>query len=109
MIINITVSISIYYQYIVEIPRRLNTYNIIDEETKNDFDLIRNTRRKYLHLWSQDHNSLPSDARAVYNSAVFLVVKAIGQEIRDGKLLINPALVKYLARTGAYEPSEDER
>lgn len=86
----------------------LSVYNIIDEETKKDFDLIRTTRRKYLHLWSKDHNTLPTDARAVFNSAVSLVVKVIGQDIYNGMILLNPVLVKYLERSGIYKPNENE-
>ena len=85
----------------------LHAFSIIDDDTKADFDLIRTTRRKYLHLWSQDHESIPKDACNSYNAAVSIVVKAIGQDIRDGMLMINPKLVKYLERSGVYKPEED--
>lgn len=86
----------------------LSAYGIIDDDTKSTFDTIRTKRRRYLHLWSQDHEFLPSDAVEVYFSAVSLVVKVIGQDIREGKLFLNPALVKYLERQGTYEPAEPE-
>lgn len=85
----------------------LHAYNIIDDETTVNFDLIRTTRRKYLHLWSQDHDSLPKAAVQTFNSAVAVVVKAIGQDIRDGKIYLNPPLIKYLERKGVYTPDED--
>jgi len=85
----------------------LHAFSIIDGDTKSDFDLIRLTRRKYLHLWSQDHESIPKDAANSYYASVSIVVKAIGQDIRDGMLWINPKLVKYLERTGTYKPEED--
>jgi hypothetical protein len=80
----------------------------LDNETKAAFDLIRTIRRKYLHLWSQDHDRLPKDAIATFLAAVTLVVKALGQDIRDGKLYLNPALYKYLERSGAYYPDEND-
>lgn len=85
----------------------LHVYNIIDDETKANFDLIRTTRKKYLHLWSQDHDSLPKDAVRTFNSAAAVVVKAIGQDIREGKIYLNPPLIKYLERKGVYTPDED--
>jgi hypothetical protein len=32
---------------------------------------------------------------------------AIGQNIKDGKLVLNPALVSYLERKGTYKGEED--
>ena len=80
---------------------------IIENETKTNFDLIRTTRKKYLHLWSQDHDTLPDDAMRTFNAAAAIVVKAIGQDIREGKIYLNPALIKYLQRKGVYTPDED--
>ena len=85
----------------------LHAFNIIDGDLKKDFDLIRLTRRKYLHLWSQDHATLPSDAVSAYNAAVSIVVKAIGQDIHNGKISLNPALVKYLERSGVFVPDDE--
>lgn len=86
----------------------LKAYGSIDDEKKQAFDSIRNIRRKYLHLWSQDHDSLAGDAVTVFKAAVFLVGNVIGQDISaDGKIMLNPALTKYLEKTGTYEPTED--
>jgi hypothetical protein len=84
----------------------LRAYGAIDDETKKAFDLIRATRRKYLHLWSQDHGRLAQDAVTVFKAAVRLVVRVIGQDIQDGKIVLNAALTKYLERTGVYQPVE---
>jgi hypothetical protein len=83
----------------------LRGYGLIDSEIKSAFDLIRTKRRRYLHLWSQDHDALPADAVATYNAAIALVIRAIGQDIDEGKLVLNPELVKYLERQGVYEPA----
>ena len=82
----------------------LAAHGTIDEVTKRAFDLIRTKRKRYLHLWSQDHEQLPNDARAVYQAAVAIVVRAIGQDIEDGKIRLNPQLIKYLGKSGVFEP-----
>lgn len=85
----------------------LRAFNIIDVQVEAAFTSIRTKRRKYLHLWSQDHEILPKDAVAVYNDAVFLVVQAIGQDVREGRIYLNPALVRYLQRKGVYDSEEN--
>jgi len=88
----------------------LRVYGTIEDNMKHDFDLIRVTRRKYLHLWSQDHDSLPSDAIACYGSALRLMAKTLGLSFRRGKVLVPPALIEYLQKTGTLrtESSADE-
>ena len=71
------------------------------------FDTIRLVRRKYLHLWSQDHDRLADDAVTCYHAAVGLVVTVIGQDVKDRAIVLNPRLVEYLARQGMYEPAPD--
>lgn len=87
--------------------RILRAYNIIDDVIKDNFDSIRTIRKKYLHLWLHDYESLPKDAVRVFDAAIDLVVKAIGQDIREGKIYLNPAMVKYLERKGIYIPKEE--
>jgi len=84
----------------------LFAYKIIDEATKSQFDMVRTKRRRYLHLWSEEHEQLANDAVAVYDATVRLVVKVVGQDFRDGKLLLNPALVTYLRRAGVLQARE---
>lgn len=71
------------------------------------FDLVRMTRRRYLHLWSQDHDRLPPDAAACFHAAVGLVVRTIGQDIEDGMLRLQPSFARYLQRQGVYESPEE--
>ena len=86
----------------------LSAYGLIDAVARGRFNTIRETRRGYLHLWSQDHDSLPGDAIKSYHAAVALVATTIGQEFRDGKVVISQPLVKYLERQGVYQ-SRDEQ
>lgn len=84
----------------------LSTYGLIDSAARGRFDTAKEIRRRYLHLWSQDHDSLPGDAVKSYYAAVALVATAIGQDVSDGKIVINSRLVKYLERQGVYSPRE---
>jgi hypothetical protein len=86
----------------------LKAYNIIDDQAKKDFDAIRIIRKRYLHLWSQDHERLPRDAVEVYRAAVALVAHVIGQTVKDGMFVLNPAIEKYLDRTGAIETVDQD-
>lgn len=78
----------------------LRTYNLIDDQIKSSFNLIRTKRRGYLHISSQDHSTLASDAVEVFKAASTVVIKAIGQDIDNGKILLNPALIRYLEKEG---------
>jgi hypothetical protein len=85
----------------------LASYGIISPDVITMFDTIRNIRRKYLHLWSQDHDRLSIDAVACFHAAIGLVVAALGQGIQNGALVLNPKLIKYLERQGIYEPPKE--
>jgi len=84
----------------------LSAYGVIDEKLAEAFERIRATRNQYLHLWSQDHEQLPRDAISSFEAGVLLVVSAIGQNIKDGKLILNPALVNYLEQKGTYKEED---
>lgn len=81
--------------------------NLVDEGMKSDFDLIRTIRRKYLHLWSQDHGSLQQDALAVFPATVSLVVRALGLKVSQGNIILKQSIVEYLKRTGSFRPEDD--
>ena len=81
------------------------------DPVRADFDSIRTTRRKYLHLWSEDHKNMPRDAVTMFKAAVRIAVAILGQRIEDGKFLLTPQLMKYLQRRGLlrdvdHEPSQ---
>lgn len=86
----------------------LRAYNLIDDDLKSHFDKIREKRRQYLHLYSQDHDQLAPDAIEVFNATVTIVVNVIGQDIRDGKIILKPALLKYLEERGIVKPLEQD-
>jgi hypothetical protein len=76
----------------------LSSYGIINEGTSSNFDKIRVVRNRYLHLWSKDHDLLSRDGIECFHAAVSLVVTAIGQDVQEGRLVLNPRLVQYLDR-----------
>lgn len=85
----------------------LRVFDIISEETKVKFDKIRFIRRKYLHLWSQDHDRLPADTIEIFTASVSIVAEIIGQDIAEnGSFKLNPKIVNYLERTGIFKPED---
>ena len=87
----------------------LHGYALIDDALKTSFDRIRTTRRQYLHLWSKDYDNLSIDAVACYRNALSIVAFVLGQTIRDGKLVLDPKLTKYLRAQGVFVASEPEQ
>lgn len=86
----------------------LGAYGLISPEMRGRFDALRETRRRYLHVWSQDHAGLPGDSRGCFAAAVALVTTVLGQDIKDGWIQLNPKLVSYLERQGIVNPSPDD-
>jgi hypothetical protein len=87
----------------------LNAYNLIDDKVKSYFDTIREIRRQYLHLYSKNYTRLAPDAVKVFNTAAAIVVEVIGQDIKDGKIILKPALLTYLHKKGIVKPYKDIR
>ncbi len=73
---------------------------VIDDGLKTHLDKIRNLRKKYLHYFSQNDDSLPKDSRRIYKETVAAVVAVVGQEIKDGRLVVKPGFSDYLRRKG---------
>jgi hypothetical protein len=60
------------------------------------------------HLFSYDHTQIARDAREVFDASVNIVVRIIGQDARDGVILLNPNFIKYLEQKGVMEPREED-
>ncbi len=78
----------------------LKAHGLISTETASDFRTIRTVRRKYLHLWKQDHDHLAADAIICYAAAVRLAVGVIGQLADGGVIQLSGPMTKYLEREG---------
>lgn len=83
--------------------RILKAYGMIESDVADDFDTIRRTRNQYLHLWSHEHSRLPEDAVDCFHAAIRLAIEAIGQDFKDGRVVLKPALVKYLEQKGMFD------
>ena len=84
----------------------LYAYGLISEELKDSFDRIRTTRSQYLHLWSKDYDNLANDPVECFRHVLKVVAFALGQTIRDGKLVLDAKLTKYLRAQGVFVASE---
>ena len=73
-------------------------YNLIDEEIKDTFDKLREMRRRYLHIWSEDCQSMHQDAVDCYEAASKITLFVIGQDVKDGRLLLKPNIIEYLRK-----------
>ena len=77
----------------------LSKFRLIETETKSSLDAIRETRRKYLHFLSKNHDSLPDDAIKLFHKAQSLVAIAVGAKgFQDGKVILSNKLIEYLKR-----------
>lgn len=80
----------------------LHAFDLIGQELKSSFDRIRKTRRQYLHFWSKEYGCLSADAVECYRDALRIVAFVPGQTVRDGKLLLDPKLTRYLRALGVF-------
>lgn len=76
-------------------------YGLITQDLKQQYDTVRTARRRYLHLWSADHARLEADAIASFRSAVAIVVATLGLGVAEGKLILRPEVLAYLAQNNA--------
>jgi hypothetical protein len=86
--------------------KALVALELIDPQTRADFDSIRTIRKRYLHLWSGDHGSLGNDAAQSFHSAVRVVVATLGLSVVDGKLLLKNSIFEYLRSHGIASDSD---
>ena len=87
----------------------LHACDVINDELKDSFDRIRTTRRQYLHLWSKDYGNLSTDAVRCYRDALKVVAFVLGQTIRNGKLVLNAKLTRYLRAQGVLVASDESQ
>lgn len=76
----------------------LSAYGVIGDKARKDFDDIRQIRSRHLHLWSKDHEMVLANAIQCFHAATSLVAGLIGQEVKDGRFMMNPRLIGYLDR-----------
>ena len=74
----------------------LKGFGLIDDEQKKHFDDVRVTRRRYLHFFSQSHDSIEMDAPKTFNAALALVVTLMDVTFEKGKVRLRPPLMRFV-------------
>lgn len=74
----------------------LHALRLIDEVTRAAFDDLRTIRRRYLHLFSQPHDSLEADARKALDDAAKVVAFVLGLTFKYGAVGLRSELMAYL-------------
>jgi hypothetical protein len=74
----------------------LFAFKILDEKKRSILLEIKKIRNKYLHFFSQEHEQLKKDAKRIYEKTEGIVTQVIGQEIKEGKIILNPDLLRYI-------------
>jgi len=81
----------------------LSALSLLTPSQKEHFDLIRTTRKKYLHLWSSAHDNLSEDDKSCYSAALALVSEQIGGIADGGHFNVPAKLSAYLVERGVIE------
>lgn len=80
----------------------LRGFGLIDEEQEQYFDQVRTVRRRYLHFYSQSHESIEKDALATFDASLALVANLLDISLENGKIGLRPALMRYVEK---HEPN----
>jgi len=73
----------------------LKTFGHITEIQRNNFDIIRKSRKPYLHLWTTDLKNEQTDSLDVFKKSFQLFKEVIGIGLADaGTVKVNPLLMK---------------
>ena len=86
--------------------RILGAYGLIDDDMRGKFSLVLGKRRSYLHFFSSDLAPMARDAAEVIRATISLVVSVFGLTTRDGKIVLGPAVERYLEGKGVIRPGE---
>jgi len=81
---------------------------LVERDSVVAFDGLRNIRRRYLHLYSQDHAHIADDALKAYGHAITVVAGVLGQSMNEGRLLLRSDLMDYLKERGLLDAGDDD-
>jgi hypothetical protein len=87
--------------------RLLHALGVIDEQSRESFDRVRDMRNKYIHLNFNDNKDAKIDAINAYVSSVSLLNRLISAMFRRGKMEMNPVLFAHLKKQGVVVEGED--
>lgn len=96
----------------LEQVRRINILRVMGwarADVADALNRIRGIRNEHLHVPSVSDPALDArHAREAFRDSVYVVSVLIGQEIKDGKLVLSPAVMSYLERLNKVRPREGE-
>ena len=78
----------------------LTKERLIDESTASNFIYIRKARNPYLHHWNTPRQLSAEKAAKAYAAAVRVFAAVIVVEFANGKLVLQPHFLEYLAKQG---------
>jgi hypothetical protein len=87
--------------------RLLHALDVLDEQSRQAFEVVRELRNKYIHLNFDENNEAKGDAMNAYVSSVVLLNRLISAAFTHGKMEINPTLFAHLKKQGVVEESEE--
>lgn len=82
---------------------------IINNETTDLFDQLRQIRRRYLHFYSQPHDRIETDAISAYDLSINLLINCLGlSEVVGGALQIRQEFLDYLVEKGIVKETNSD-
>jgi hypothetical protein len=88
----------------------LQSMGFVGAEVADALNRIRGIRNEHLHVPAvRDENMEARHAREAFRDAVFVVSVLIGQDVKDGKLVLSAPMMQYLKRLNvAVESPQDQ-
>ena len=88
----------------------LNALGFLKDSLVENFDIVRETRRQYLHFLSKDISGIAPDAKKAFDATLDIVVSILGLRIGEpGKIVLNQNVIDYLNSKGLIQNSNKEK
>lgn len=76
----------------------LYAFKILDDKMRGILIEIKKIRNSYMHFFTQNHEGIKKDAKRIFEKTEEIVTLVIGQEIKDGKFILNESLLHYIEK-----------
>ena len=87
--------------------RVLQEESLIEDNSAEDFDYIREARRSFLHHWLTPEEGTAEQTLRAYAAAIHLVLVVVDYKNVDGRLILNSKFMKFLDDRGATTDIKD--
>ena len=87
--------------------RVLQEESLIEDNSAEDFDYIREARRSFLHHWLTPEEGTAEQTLRAYAAAIRLVLVVVDYKNVDGRLILNSKFMKFLDDRGATTDIKD--